>query len=292
MKALVFVLMLALISPIFSAVAYAYTSVESPQNPPAPPAPPAPPSPPPQRPELGKWWKNSTVVRELGLSGTQIKEIEQTFLNHRLNLIDLRAALEREEVQLQPLMESDKPDDAKVNAQLDRVLAARNKLEKENTMMMLAIRRILTLEQWKKLQELQERRTAPPRPPAPPAPPSIPPPPAPPAPPAPPKPPAEGEVYVVGGGVRVPVAEYQPLPPYTQEARDAKVEGIVLLQCIIRKDGSITDVRVVRGLGYGLDESATNTVTSLWRFKPGTLNETPVDVRANVEISFRLYDKP
>ena len=292
MKALIVVLMLALTPPLLSAVAYAYTSVESPQNPPAPPAPPAPPPPPPQRPELGKWWKISTIVRELGLSDTQIKEIEQTFLNHRLNLIDLRAALEREEVQLQPLMESDKPDDAKVNAQLDRVLAARSKLEKENTMMMLAIRRILTLEQWKKLQELQERRTAPPRPPALPALPSSPPPPAPPAPPAPPKPPAEGEVYIVGSGVHAPVAQYQPLPAYTQGAREAKVEGVMLLECIIRKDGSITDVKIRRGLGYGLDESAINTVTSQWRFKPGTLNDKPVDVRANIEISFQLYNKP
>jgi protein CpxP len=291
MKALIVLLMLALTLPVFSAVAYDRTSVDQPQNPPAPPAPPPPPSPPPQRPELGKWWKNSTVVRELGLSDTQIKETEQTFLNHRLNLIDLRAALEREEVQLQPLMEADKQDDAKISAQLDRVLAARNKLERENTMMMLAIRRVLTLEQWKKLQELQKLREAPPLPPLPPAPPSVPAPPAPAAPPAPPKPPSDAGVYVVGSGVKAPVAVYQPLPAYTQEARDAKVEGIVLLQCIIRKDSSITDVKVIRGLGYGLDESAINTLTS-WRFKPGTLNGTPVDVRANVEISFRLYDKP
>jgi TonB family protein len=289
MKALIVVLMLALTPPLLSAVAYGYTSVQPAQNPPAPPAPPAPPSPPPQRPELGKWWKISAVVRELGLSDTQIKEIEQTFLNHRLNLIDLRAALEREEVQLQPLMEADKPDDAKVNAQLDRVLAARNNLEKENTMMMLAIRRILTLEQWKKLQELQERRTAPPRPPAPP---SSPPPPAPAAPPAPPKPPAEGQVYSFSDGIHPPIAEYQPLSPYTQEARDAKVEGIVLLQGIVRKDGRITDVKVRRGLGHGLDESAVNTLMTKWRFKPGTLNGVPVDVRVNLELSFRLYNKP
>jgi protein TonB len=99
-------------------------------------------------------------------------------------------------------------------------------------------------------------------------------------------------VYIVGGGVRTPVALFQPIPSYTQEAREAKVEGVMLLECIIRKDGRITDVKIRRGLGYGLDESATNTVTSLWRFKPGTLNDNPVDVRANVEISFRLYNKP
>lgn len=280
MKALTVVLLLAITPSLCAAVLDGYTSGEPAQNPPAPPTPPPPPSP-PQRPDLGKWWKNSAVVRDLGLSDAQIKEIEQTFLNHRLKLIDLRAALEREEAQLQPLVEAYKPDEAKVSARLDGVLAARNKLERENTMMMLDIRRVLTLEQWKKLQELQEHREAPPLPPAAPAPPSPPPPP--------PKPPKGGSAYIVGGGVLAPVALYQPIPGYTQDAREAKVEGIVLLQAIIRRDGSITDIKTIKGLGYGLDEAAINTVTKQWRFQPGTLNGQPVDVRANIEISFRLH---
>ena len=47
--------------------------------------------------------------------------------------------------------------------------------------------------------------------------------------------------------------------------------------------------RVIRGLGYGLDESAINTVATKWRFKPGSLNGRPVDVQANIEVTFRLY---
>jgi periplasmic protein TonB len=96
-------------------------------------------------------------------------------------------------------------------------------------------------------------------------------------------------VYGLGGGVKPPVAIYQPLPLYTEEARRARVEGIVLLQAIIRKDGSVDSFRVIRGLGYGLDESAINTIATKWRFKPGTLSGQPVDVQANIEVTFRLY---
>ncbi len=95
--------------------------------------------------------------------------------------------------------------------------------------------------------------------------------------------------YVVGGGVKPPVALSQPLPAYTEEARKARAEGIVLIQAIIRKDGTVDSFRVLRGLGYGLDESAISTIATKWRFKPGTLNGVPVDVQANIEVSFRLY---
>ncbi|HVP43931.1 MAG TPA: periplasmic heavy metal sensor [Terriglobales bacterium] len=121
----------------------------------APTPPPAPPAP------LGKWWKNSDVVKELQLSDAQIKQIEQTFIDYRLKLIDLRAEVERQELRLQPLIEADRPDEQQVGAQVDAVLAARAKLEKTNTMMMLAIRRALSVEQWKKLQAIQQKREGP-----------------------------------------------------------------------------------------------------------------------------------
>jgi TonB family protein len=95
--------------------------------------------------------------------------------------------------------------------------------------------------------------------------------------------------YVVGNGVRAPVAIFQPLPAYTEEARKARAEGIVLIQAIIRRDGTVDSFKVIRGLGYGLDESAINTSATKWRFRPGTLNGQPVDVQANIEVSFRLY---
>jgi uncharacterized protein len=89
--------------------------------------------------------------------------------------------------------------------------------------------------------------------------------------------------------VTAPLALVQPLPPYTDKAREARVSGMVMLQCIIRNDGTVGSCKIVKGLGYGLDESAINTITTKWRFKPGTLAGKPVDVMANVEVSFRVY---
>jgi Spy/CpxP family protein refolding chaperone len=106
---------------------------------------------------LGAWWKNSDVVKELQLSDAQVKQIEQTFLDYRLKLIDLRADVERQETKLQPLLEADQPSEQQVGSQVDAVVVARGKLEKTNTMMMLAIRRVLSVDQWKKLQAIHHR---------------------------------------------------------------------------------------------------------------------------------------
>jgi TonB family protein len=95
--------------------------------------------------------------------------------------------------------------------------------------------------------------------------------------------------YVVGGGVTAPVPIFQPLPLYTEEARKSRIEGIVLIQAIIRRDGTVDSFKVVRGLGYGLDESAIHTIATKWKFRPGSMHGTPVDVLANIEVTFRLY---
>ena len=103
---------------------------------------------------LGAWWKNSEVVSKLQLSEEQVKKISQTFLDHKLKLIDLQADLEKQELRLQPLLDVDQPDEGKVGAQIDLITSARGRLEKENALMMLAIRRWLSTEQWKKLQTM------------------------------------------------------------------------------------------------------------------------------------------
>lgn len=97
--------------------------------------------------------------------------------------------------------------------------------------------------------------------------------------------------YIIGNGVKAPVPTSHPLPAYTEEARAFRIEGIVLIQAVIRKDGTADSFRVLRGLGYGLDESTLNTITEKWRFQPGTLNGGAVDVQANIEVSFRLSNK-
>lgn len=108
--------------------------------------------------DLGAWWKDSEIVRQLQLSDAQVSQIEQTFLDARLKLINLRADVEIQEALLQPLVDADQMDEAKISVQLDKLLAARSKLEKANTMMMFDIRKVLTVEQWKKLQGIQHER--------------------------------------------------------------------------------------------------------------------------------------
>jgi TonB family protein len=95
--------------------------------------------------------------------------------------------------------------------------------------------------------------------------------------------------HVMGAGVKAPQVLYEAKPYYTEEARKARTEGIVLLQLVVRKDGSADSFKVVRGLGYGLDESAISTIANKWRFKPGTYNGSPADVQILIEVTFRLY---
>lgn len=94
--------------------------------------------------------------------------------------------------------------------------------------------------------------------------------------------------YRIGSGVSEPVLIYKTLPNYTDEARKNRVEGIVMLEVVIRSDGRVDNARIVRGLGFGLDESAIREVVTKWKFRPGTLQGRPVDVQAYIEVSFRL----
>jgi Spy/CpxP family protein refolding chaperone len=102
----------------------------------------------------GKWWKDSELMRKIGVSDEQVQKIEKIFQDHRLELIDLHAALEKQEAILDPLIEADQPDESQVIAQIDKVAQARANLEKSNAQMLLAIRRVLTVDQWKKLRDL------------------------------------------------------------------------------------------------------------------------------------------
>ncbi len=102
----------------------------------------------------GKWWTNPLVIRRIGLTDDQQKRVEQVYQQSRLRLIDLRAALEKEEAQLDPLLAAEHPQEGPVLAQIDRVAAARAELEKATARMLFGFRLVLTAEQW---QELQSR---------------------------------------------------------------------------------------------------------------------------------------
>lgn len=79
----------------------------------------------------------------------------------------------------------------------------------------------------------------------------------------------------------------KPTPVYTAEARALKLEGEVLLEVVFGASGKIQVVRVVRGLGHGLDESAIHAAQQI-KFKPATRGGTPVDSTATLHIVFQL----
>ena len=98
-----------------------------------------------------------------------------------------------------------------------------------------------------------------------------------------------GVVKVGDKGVTAPVVTYKPEPPYTKEARDAKLEGKVILSVVVAPDGSVSDVKPVReGVGMGLTESAVNTVKT-WKFSPALKYGKPVACRIMVEVSFKIF---
>jgi protein TonB len=97
-----------------------------------------------------------------------------------------------------------------------------------------------------------------------------------------------GGVYSVGGNISAPIPIYKPDPPYSEEARKAKYQGTVVLWIIVDTQGNVTDLRVVKPLGLGLDEKAVETVRT-WKFKPAMRNNVPVPVRVGVEVTFRLF---
>ena len=107
------------------------------------------------RHEMGKWWQNPDVVSKLQLSDAQVTQLNQVFYNHKLNLIDYGADMEKADLKLQTLLDADQPDEAQVSSQVDQVLASRGKLEREFTMMNLNLRKQLSLEQWRQLKALR-----------------------------------------------------------------------------------------------------------------------------------------
>ncbi len=87
-----------------------------------------------------------------------------------------------------------------------------------------------------------------------------------------------------------PRITYKVQPEYSQEARQAGLIGTVLLRVIVGTDGKPRDLKVLRGLGLGLDEKAIGAVGN-WQFTPGLKDGQPVNVYAQIEVNFRLLDK-
>jgi Spy/CpxP family protein refolding chaperone len=107
----------------------------------------------------GAWWKNPTVVQTLGLTPDQTKKMDDIFQKSRLELIDLKANVEKQNALLEPLLSANPPDMTRTMAQIDKVAQARADLEKANARMLLGIRVVLTPEQWTKLHTHPGRPT-------------------------------------------------------------------------------------------------------------------------------------
>jgi protein TonB len=105
---------------------------------------------------------------------------------------------------------------------------------------------------------------------------------------APPPPEPEGPIrFVVGGKITEPNKISGPNPLYPEAARRARIQGVVVLECVIGKTGSVQSVKVLRGLPLGLTESAVDAVKK-WKFEPSTLNEKPVEVLYILTVRFNL----
>jgi TonB family protein len=84
-----------------------------------------------------------------------------------------------------------------------------------------------------------------------------------------------------------PAVIHKADPEYTPQALEARLVGAVMLSVVVDTEGNATEIKVVRGLGNGLDEKAVECLQK-WRFTPGTRFGEPVPVKATVEINFRL----
>ena len=105
---------------------------------------------------------------------------------------------------------------------------------------------------------------------------------------APPPPEPEGPVrFVVGGNITEPEKLSGPNPIYPEAARRARIQGVVVLECTIGKDGTVTEAKVLRGLPLGLTEAAQDAVRK-WKFKASTLNGKPVEVLYILTVRFNL----
>jgi periplasmic protein TonB len=100
----------------------------------------------------------------------------------------------------------------------------------------------------------------------------------------------EGDDHGPYGNVVSPVTcLYCPQPGYTEEARKAKLQGKLLLQVLVGADGRAMRVRVVQGLGLGLDEIAVAAVRA-WRFSPGRdASKRTVPTWVTIETRFQLF---
>ena len=95
------------------------------------------------------------------------------------------------------------------------------------------------------------------------------------------------DVFRSGPGITLPKLVHETKPSYSATARNAGVQGNVVLDCVILTDGTVGDVRVSKPLDSDLDAEAIRTVRQ-WKFTPGEKEGQPVPVQVSVELTFTL----
>jgi protein TonB len=96
------------------------------------------------------------------------------------------------------------------------------------------------------------------------------------------------DAYVqVGGDITPPVVLYGPEPAYPELARKARLQGRVVVQAAIGRDGEVAAVRLIKGLPLGLSEAVVEAIRS-WRFEPALLSGEPVPVYYNLTVLYEL----
>jgi periplasmic protein CpxP/Spy len=104
----------------------------------------------------GKWWDNPRVAADLKITPDQQKAMDSILYDHREKLIHMQADLQEAELGMEPLMNADEPNQAAIEAQIDKVVQSRAALEKANAEFLLAIRMKLTPDQWKQIKNFRE----------------------------------------------------------------------------------------------------------------------------------------
>ena len=96
-----------------------------------------------------------------------------------------------------------------------------------------------------------------------------------------------GGAMALSGNIDPPVKVFSPRPLYTEEARRAGIQGIVILEAVVDAEGSVRNVKILKGLPMGLDQSAVDTVMT-WKYQPAKMEGRPVPVYFTFTISFSL----
>jgi len=201
----------------------------------------------------GAWWTNTALVARLGLTDDQKAKIERAFENRRQQIMSSTELLEKEEAQLARLLEGDPIDRNAVLTQIDRVIQARGEMERANSAMTLEMREYLTRAQWMQLQSpLQLQSLA--------------------------------QRARVGGNVIAANLISQVEPVYPELARQARIQGVVVLEAEISREGTVENLKVVTG--HPLLTQAAIDAVKQWRYKPIMLNGQPVPVVTTITVNF------